>query len=156
MLHVERGRGRQCPPHDRQTGLQCLRYRRIAANRDYTVFLLEQAGSSLGAAEYMCDLSTPDEGHGQAEFHLIEQKAFASTLVDGNRVCVDLNRVGMWFADPKDDDFCLGPNSPETPFDADNDAGVQAFIAANAAPLGLPNPGWFRPLDSNGVRRLSR
>jgi hypothetical protein len=32
--------------------------------------------------------------------------AFSSTIVDGERVRVDLNRVGMWFADPADDDFC--------------------------------------------------
>src|SRR5689334_10655135 len=82
--------------------------RHIAPNRDYTVFLLEQAGSPFGAAEYIGDLSTNDEGNGHAEFHLIVQEAFSSTLVDGKRVRVDLNRVGMWFADPKDDDFCLG------------------------------------------------
>jgi hypothetical protein len=112
--------------------------RRIAPNRDYTVFLLEQAGSPFGAAEYIGDLSTNGEGYGHAEFHLIVQEAFASTLVDGQRVRVDLNRVGMWFADPKDDDFCLGPNSPVTPFDGDNEAGVQAFNSANADPLPLP------------------
>ena len=32
--------------------------RHIAPNRDYTVFLLEQAGSPFGAAEYIGDLST--------------------------------------------------------------------------------------------------
>ena len=44
----------------------------------------------------------------------------------------------MWFADPKDDDFCLGPNSPVTPFDGDNEAGVQAFNSAKADPLPAP------------------
>jgi hypothetical protein len=112
--------------------------RHIAPNRDYTVFLLEQAGSPFGAAEYIGDLSTNDEGNGHAEFHLIVQEAFSSTLVNGSRVRVDLNRVGMWFADPKDDDFCLGPNSPVTPFDGDNEAGVQAFNSANADPLPAP------------------
>ena len=112
--------------------------RHIAPNRDYTVFLLEQAGSPFGAAEYIGDLSTNDEGNGHAEFHLIVQEAFASTLVNGQRVRVDLNRVGMWFADPKDDDFCLGPSSPVTPFDGDNEAGVQAFNSANADPLPAP------------------
>ena len=41
----------------------------------------------------------------------------------------------MWFADPADDDFCLGKNSPVTPFDGDDEAGVQAFNSRNAAPL---------------------
>jgi hypothetical protein len=112
--------------------------RNIAPNRDYTVFLLEQAGAPFGAAEYIGDLSTNDEGTGHAEFHLIVQEAFSSTLVNGQRVRVDLNRVGMWFADPKDDDFCLGPNSPVTPFDGDNEAGVQAFNSATSDPLPLP------------------
>jgi hypothetical protein len=111
--------------------------RHIAPNRDYTVFLLEKAGAPFGAAEYIGDLSTNDEGNGQAEFHLIVQEAFSSTLVNGSRVRVDLNRVGMWFADPKDDEFCL-PGSGPTPFDGDNEAGVQAFNSANADPLPLP------------------
>jgi hypothetical protein len=112
--------------------------RDIAPNRDYTVFLLQQAASPFGAAEYIGDLSTNDAGNGHAEFHLIVQEAFASTLVNGDRVRVDLNQVGMWFADPKDDDFCLGPNSPVTPFDGDNEAGVQAFNSANTQPLPAP------------------
>lgn len=66
------------------------------------------------------------------------QEAFSSTPVNGQRVRVDVNRVGMWFADPKDDDFCLGPNSQVTPFDGDNEAGVQVFNSANAAPLPAP------------------
>jgi hypothetical protein len=115
-----------------------IRARHLAPNRDYTVFLLEQAGAPFGAGEYIGDLSANAEGNGHAEFHLIVQEAFSSTLVDGKRVRVDLNRVGMWFADPKDDDFCLGRNSPVTPFDGDNEAGVQAFNSANAAPLPAP------------------
>jgi hypothetical protein len=111
--------------------------RHIAPNRDYTVFLLEQAGSPFGAAEYIGDLSTNDNGNGHAEFRLIVQEAFASTLVDGKRVRVDLNRVGMWFADPKDDEFCL-PGSGPTPFDGDNEAGVQAFNSANTVALPAP------------------
>jgi hypothetical protein len=112
--------------------------RHIAPNRDYTVFLLEQAGAPFGAAEYIGDLRTDGNGNGDAEFHLIVQEAFASTLVNGQRVRVDLNRVGMWFADPRDDDFCLGPNSPVTPFDGDSEAGVQVFNSANADPLPAP------------------
>jgi hypothetical protein len=61
-----------------------------------------------------------------------------STLVDGHRVRVDLNQVGVWFADPAGDDFCLGENSPVTPFDGDNEAGVQAFNSANTDALPAP------------------
>lgn len=92
------------------------------------MFLLEQAGAPFGAAEYI----------GGNAFTLIVQEAFASTLVDGRRVRVDLDRIGVWFADPRDDDFCLGDGSPVTPFDGDDEAGVQAFNSANADPLPPP------------------
>jgi len=110
----------------------------LPPNTDFTVFLIEQAGSPFGAAEYIGDVSSDDNGRAANEFHLIVQEAFASTLVDGTRVRVDLNQVGMWFADPAADDFCLGPNSPVTPFDGDNEAGVQAFNSANTTPLPAP------------------
>ncbi len=108
----------------------------LPPNRAFTVFLLEQAASPFGAAEYIGDLSTDANGAGGNTFNLIVQEAFASTLVDGARQRVDLNRVGMWFADPKDDDFCA--QTPITPFDGDNEAGVQAFNSATAVALPAP------------------
>ncbi len=115
-----------------------IRARNLPPNRDFTVFLLQQAGSPFGAAEYIGDFSTDASGNGRNTLQLIVQEAFSSTLVGSTRVRVDLNRVGVWFADPLDDDFCLGSNSPVTPFDGDNEAGVQAFNSANADPLPAP------------------
>ena len=112
--------------------------RHLAPNRDYTVFLLETAGAPFGAAEYIGDITTDARGNADNELHLIVDESFSSTIVNGQRVRVDLNQVGMWFADPADDDFCLGPNSPVTPFDGDNEAGVQAFNSANTQPLPAP------------------
>ena len=106
-----------------------VKARHLAPNRDFTVFLLEQAASPFGAAEYIGDISTDAHGNADNELHLI---------VDGQRVRVDLNQVGMWFADPADDDFCLGANSPVTPFDGDDEAGVQAFNSANTQALPAP------------------
>jgi hypothetical protein len=104
----------------------------------FTVFLLQTAGAPFGAAQYIGDVTSDRHGKAKNSFHLIVQEAFASTLVNGNRERVDLNQVGMWFADSTSDDFCLGANSPVTPFDGDNEAGVQAFNSANAAPLPAP------------------
>jgi hypothetical protein len=115
-----------------------VKARHLAPNRDFTVFLLETAASPFGAAEYVGDISTDARGNADNELHLIVDEAFSSTIVNGQRVRVDLNQVGMWFADPADDDFCLGPNSPVTPFDGDNEAGVQAFNSANTQPLPAP------------------
>ena len=44
------------------------------------------------------------------------------------------------FADPKDDDFCSAASGVNgtTPFDGDNEAGVQAFNSANADTLTRP------------------
>ena len=112
----------------------------LPPNRAYTVFLLQKAKSPFGAAEYIGDIFTDAEGDASNEFHLIVDEAFSSTLVGGQRVRVDLNRVGMWFASPRGDDFC--PAAPGTdgvtPFDGDNEAGVQAFNSAGAQPLPAP------------------
>jgi hypothetical protein len=105
----------------------------------FTVFLLEQADSPFGAAEYIGDIFTDEKGRAENTFRLIVAEAFSSTLVDDVRVRADLNQVGMWFADPADDDFCLGPGAGGiTPFDGDNEAGVQAFNSANTQPLPAP------------------
>jgi hypothetical protein len=110
----------------------------LPPNTSFTTFLLEQTGAPFGAAEYIGDFTSNQNGVAEATFNVIVAEAFASTLVDGHRVRVELNRIGAWFADPLDDDFCLGPNSPVTPFDGDNEAGVQAFNSAGAPPLPLP------------------
>ena len=110
----------------------------LPPDREFTIFLLQQAGSPFGAAEYIGDFSTNDEGNAHNDLKLIVQEAFSSTIVNGSRQRVDLNRIGVWFADHEADDFCLGANSPITPFDGDNEAGVQAFNSANADPLPAP------------------
>jgi hypothetical protein len=115
-----------------------VRGRHLPPKTAFTTFLIEQAASPFGAAEYIGDFTSDKRGNAYNQFRLIVQEAFSSTLVNGQRVRVDLNRVGAWFADPKGDDFCLGANSPVTPFDGDNEAGVQAFNSANARPLPAP------------------
>jgi hypothetical protein len=107
----------------------------LPPDTDFTVFLLELATAPFGAAEYIGDFTSDDFGRADNTFRLIVAEAFSSTLVDGHRVRVDLNQVGAWFADPTGDDFCLGQNSPVTPFDGDGEAGVQAFNSANTTPL---------------------
>src|SRR5262245_49742062 len=115
-----------------------IRARNLPPERDFAVFLIQQPGAPFGAAEYIGDFRTNQNGNGQNVFNLIVAEAFSSTIVDGQRVRVDLNEVGVWFADPADDDFCLGAGSPVTPFDGDNQAGAQVFNSANADPLPAP------------------
>jgi hypothetical protein len=113
----------------------------LSPETSFTVFLLEQPGAPFGAAEYIGDFTTNASGHGDNTFRLIVQEAFASTVVGGQRVRVDLNHVGFWFADPQSNEACLGPGSASmvTPFDGDGSAGVQVGNSANALP-GAPLP----------------
>jgi hypothetical protein len=90
---------------------------------DFTVFLLEKARAPFGAAEYIGDFTTDQWGKASNTYQLIVQEAFAFN--NEQNVRTELNSVGFWFADKKDDDGCLGVNSPETRFDGDDSAGVQ-------------------------------
>jgi hypothetical protein len=90
---------------------------------DYTVFLIEKAGAPFGAAEYIGDFTTNRHGRATNGYNLIVEEAFAFNNQTGTRT--DLNSVGVWFADPKDDNGCLGNGSPVTGFDGDASAGVQ-------------------------------
>jgi hypothetical protein len=90
---------------------------------DYTVFLLQKAGAPFGAAEYIGDFTTNRHGRATNGYNLIVEEAFAFNNQTGTRT--DLNSVGVWFADPKDDNGCLGNGSPVTGFDGDASAGVQ-------------------------------
>ena len=110
----------------------------LPPNRDYAIFLIQQAGAPFGAAEYIGDFSTDDAGNAHTNLQLIVQEAFSSTIVNGVRTRADLNRIGVWFADPAGDDFCPGAGGAPTPFDGDGSAGVQVFTSANADPLPAP------------------
>jgi hypothetical protein len=97
---------------------------------DFTVFLLQKARSPFGAAEYIGDFTTDGRGQATNSFKLIVEEAFAFNNETGART--DLNAVGFWFADQKDDDGCLGAQSPVTGFDGDGQAGVQMMNSGNA------------------------
>jgi len=114
----------------------------LVPNVSYTVFLLETPVSPFGAAEYIGDFTTDAQGKAFNEFKLIVAEAFSSTVVNGARVRTELNHVGFWFADPKDDDKCFAPGTGAvTPFDGDNEAGVQVMNSSNVLPdFPLPLP----------------
>jgi hypothetical protein len=83
--------------------------RGLPPNRSFTVFLLQQVDSPFGAAEYIGDITSDAYGDARKTFRLIVHGA-----------------------------FCLGKGGPVTPFDGDDEAGVQAFNSRNAAPLPAP------------------
>lgn len=100
-----------------------IRAEGLKPRTDFTVFLLEQAGAPFGAAEYIGDFTSNRHGRATNTYTLIVEEAFAFNNATHTRT--DLNSIGVWFADPKDDDGCLGAQSPVTGFDGDAEAGVQ-------------------------------
>src|SRR5664279_4607376 len=54
----------------------------LPPKRAFTVFLLEKAGSPVGAAEYIGDLTSDRHGQADNTFRLIVAEAFSSTLVN--------------------------------------------------------------------------
>lgn len=90
---------------------------------DFTIFLIEKAGAPFGAVEYIGDMTTDQYGSAHNTLNLIVEEAFAFN--NETQVRAELNSVGFWFADPQDDNGCLGGGSPVTQFDGDAEAGVQ-------------------------------
>lgn len=107
-----------------------VRAERMKPNTAFTVFLIQKATSPFGGAEYIGDVFTDAAGNVNATFSLIVEEAFAFNNKTGFRA--DLNSVGMWFADPVDDDGCLGAAGPVTGFDGDASAGVQMLNSGTA------------------------
>jgi len=101
----------------------------LRAQTDFTVFLIEKATPTFGAAEYIGDFTTNKQGRAVNTFTLIVEEAFAFNNTKHSRT--DLNSIGFWFADPTDDNACLGNGSPVTGFDGDGSAGVQMMNSAN-------------------------
>lgn len=100
-----------------------IRAHGLKPRTDFTIFLIEQAGAPFGHVEYIGDMTTNRYGVAHNTFDLIVEEAFALDNVTQERA--DLNSIGFWFADEKDDDGCLGKGSPVTGFDGDAAAGVQ-------------------------------
>jgi hypothetical protein len=106
----------------------------LPAHTEFAVFLTESA-VSVGAVQYIGDFTTNAAGRGSLRVDTIVQEAFASTVVDGNRVRKELNHVVLWFADPDADNFCFAPQTgPTTPFDGDGVAGAAVLSSKNFLP----------------------
>ncbi|MEM8533670.1 MAG: hypothetical protein AAGF95_22700 [Chloroflexota bacterium] len=92
---------------------------------EFTLFLTETPGLPFGAAQYLSSFTTNRAGWAQARVTTEVRDAFASTIVGEERVRVELDNIVIWFADPADDDGCLGAGEgPITPFDIDGEAGI--------------------------------
>lgn len=113
----------------------------------FTIFFIEQATKPFGHAEYVADLHTRDDGHGDVTFEAITLVAFAmdastpgtSQDQSGTASGIQLEHLGMWFSSLQDAQKVLGNNTlTGTPFDGGSPAlhaGPQAMADLQTAPV---------------------
>jgi hypothetical protein len=113
----------------------------------FTIFFIEKAVKPFGHAEYVADLHTRDDGHGDVSFQAITLVAFAMDAANpgtsqdqsGLASGVQLEHLGMWFSSLQDAQKILNDTTLKgTPFDGSNPplhAGPQAMTDGQDAPV---------------------
>ena len=113
----------------------------------FTIFFIEKAVKPFGHAEYVADLHTRDDGHGDVSFQTITLVAFAMDAANpgtsqdqsGLASGVQLEHLGMWFSSLQDAQKILNDTTLKgTPFDGSNPplhAGPQAMTDGQDAPV---------------------
>src|SRR6266567_4844648 len=113
----------------------------------FTIFFIEKAVKPFGHAEYVADLHTRDDGHGDVSFQTITLVAFAMDAANpgtsqdqsGQASGVQLEHLGMWFSSLQDAQKILNDTTLKgTPFDGSNPplhAGPQAMTDGQDAPV---------------------
>ncbi len=108
----------------------------------FTIFFIEKAVKPFGHVEYVADLHTRDDGHGDISFQAITLVAFALDATNpgtsqdqsGQASVVQLEHLGMWFSSLQDAQKILNDTTLKgTPFDGGNPplhAGPQAMTDA--------------------------
>lgn len=102
----------------------------LPINTEFTLFVINTPKAPFVPAWYQGDLKTNENGNGAmdvtgifgAETFILEPGVPA--------VPVELNHLGIWFADPTDaaNEGCAGTT---TPFDGDHNAGIQVLNTSN-------------------------
>ena len=113
----------------------------------FTIFFIEKAVKPFGHVEYVADLHTRDDGHGDISFQAITLVAFALDATNpgtsqdqsGQASGVQLEHLGMWFSSLQDAQKALNDNTLKgTPFDGGNPplhAGPQAMTDGQTDPV---------------------
>ena len=113
----------------------------------FTIFFIEKAVKPFGHVEYVADLHTRDDGHGDISFQAITLVAFALDATNpgtsqdqsGQASGVQLEHLGMWFSSLQDAQKILNDTTLKgTPFDGGNPplhAGPQAMTDGQTTPV---------------------
>jgi hypothetical protein len=104
----------------------------LAENTDFTLFVINTPNAPFTPAWYQGDLTTNARGNGVVDVTGIFSHETFILNPGTPAVPVELDHLGIWFADPTDaaNAGCL--NTP-TPFDGDHNAGIQVLNTSNFA-----------------------
>jgi hypothetical protein len=102
----------------------------LPANTDFTLFVINTPTAPFTPAWYQGDLTTNAVGNGVLDVTGIFSGETFILNPGTPAVPVELDHLGIWFADPTAAGNAGCPNTP-TPFDGDHNAGIQALNTSN-------------------------
>jgi hypothetical protein len=104
----------------------------LPANTDFTLFVINTPNAPFTPAWYQGDLTTDARGNGVVDVTGIFSEETFILNPGTPAVPVELDHLGMWFADPAD---AVKAGCPDTvtPFDGDHEAGIQVLNTSNFA-----------------------
>src|SRR6266700_7741494 len=105
---------------------------KLPANTEFTLFVINTPNAPFVPAWYQGDLTTNAGGNGVLDVTGIFNHETFILNPGVPAVPVELDHLGIWFADPTDavNAGCLGT---PTPFDGDHNAGIQVLNTSNFA-----------------------
>jgi hypothetical protein len=100
----------------------------LVPNTSFTLFVVQHAIKPFGLGWYQGDIKTDSLGNGVGDFTGI----FSEETFIVSDTPVQMDHLGIWFADPTDAGNAGCANTP-TPFDGDHVGGIQALNTGNFA-----------------------
>jgi len=104
----------------------------LPPNTTFTLFVINTPIAPFVPAWYQGDITTNAKGNGVADVTGIFNDETFILNPGISAVPVELDHLGIWFADPTDAGNNGCPNTP-TPFDGDHNAGIQVLNTSNFA-----------------------
>jgi hypothetical protein len=104
----------------------------LPANIAFTLFVVNTPNAPFTPAWYQGDLTTNAAGNGVLDVTGIFSHETFILNPGTPAVPVELDHLGIWFADPTDAGNAGCPSTP-TPFDGDHNAGIQVLNTSNFA-----------------------
>lgn len=102
----------------------------LPPNTDFTLFVVNTPIAPFVPAWYQGDLTTKANGKGVLDVTGIFNSETFVLTPGVPAVPVELDHLGIWFADPRDAANAGCPETP-TPFDGDHVAGIQVLNTSN-------------------------